>query len=81
MSVDHYICDACGRTFADCNWDAAYCDCGGRFCSKKCCQKDGADNCCLCRMEVVRDEDLLSFLLKQFKLTREQAIALYKNGK
>jgi hypothetical protein len=77
MSVDHYQCDGCGRTFADCCYTATWCDCGGKFCSKECAAKDDED-CCLCRIEVVRDADLLSFLLKHCKITRTQAIKMYK---
>jgi hypothetical protein len=81
MGVSHYKCDNCGTTFADCEDDATWCDCGGRFCCKECAQKDEQDSCCLCRYEVVRDEKLLSFLLKHCQLTHEQALTLYRDSK
>lgn len=37
--------------------------------------------CLICRKEVIRDEELLDFLLKRGNLTREQAVELYRNGK
>lgn len=78
MSVDHYSCDNCGRTFADCSWDATWCDCGGRFCSKECAIKISDESCRLCRKEIARDDELLLFLLKHFNLNRDQAMELYR---
>lgn len=80
MSLDYYLCDKCGKKFSEISWDADWCECGGRFCSKKCADKID-DFCCKCRKEVVRDEELLDFLLKRGNLTREQAVELYRNGK
>lgn len=81
MSIDYYDCDSCGKHFSAISWDAVWCECGGSFCSEKCALKQIDGSCPLCREEVVRDLDLLFFLLKHYNITREQAVELYRNGK
>jgi hypothetical protein len=83
MSVDYYTCSHCRCNFPDVSRDATWCDCGGCFCSPICAnQEDEGGNdgatCCICRLEVIKDEDLLNFLLGHFKIMREQAIELYR---
>lgn len=80
MSLEYYDCDNCGATFSAISWNAFWCECGGSFCSEKCAQKQGDGSCRLCRLEVVRDEDLLSFLFKHYNITREQAVELYRSA-
>lgn len=76
---DYRNCDACGKQYSVCSWYAARCECGALFCSKECASKDDKETCKLCRLEIVRDNDLLAFLLKHYGLNREQAEELYRD--
>lgn len=77
MGVDYYVCHRCDTTFPDCSSHCIWCDCGGHFCSAECANQSEDGSCCLCRSEVVRDRDLLLFLLKHYQITYEQAMELY----
>lgn len=87
MGVDFYTCDNCSRNYPDCSYTATWCSCGGHFCSPDCADREGANDeddggtCVLCRVEVIKAEDMLSFLLKHFKITYDEAKELYRNGK
>jgi hypothetical protein len=83
MGDIYYTCDTCEHICsADCVHYNAWCDCGGHFCSADCADKGKDENgiyyCCLCRIKIVKNVDLLTFLLKHFKMTREQAVILYR---
>lgn len=80
MSVEYFVCDNCEDSCADCSWYAISCECGGRFCSSKCAEQID-ETCKLCRLEIVRDNDLLAFVLKRADITVEQAITLYRDSK
>jgi len=91
MGVDFYTCanEGCRRTFPDCGPYFGCTTCYSHFCDDECGDKkvidkslkaweDGNSTCNLCRGESVLDKDLLSFLLKKYKITREQAVEMYK---
>jgi len=95
MGVDFYACANCGRTFPDCGYYFSCYTCNHHFCSNDCggreVEQDPNDpdgtkgyeeitTCILCRKEDATDYQLLKFLLNHFKITREQAMELYRNG-
>lgn len=81
MSVDFFPCDYCGESICDCG-PYVHCECGRKWCDKQCAQKEGFryDNentelehsCGFCRNEVAEDSDLLTFILKKFKVSRDE---------
>jgi len=87
MGVDFITCANCGENFPDC-MSYFWCDCGCSFCSNECggCkteeeETDGYDevrSCIFCRMEQVKDCDIIKFLLSKCGITYEQAIEDYK---
>lgn len=96
MGVGFFPCDGCGDTVCDYgNYKRCNDDCGKRFCSRQCAEKNGLKSddecdlktCNFCRKEDANDSQLLYWLLKRFFLTRKRALDLYrkhhrdKNGK
>lgn len=88
MGVDFYSCHHCEKTFADCGY---YINCGnycGRvWCSDECAEAEGVTTdedtneespCSFCSKDNVEDYELLRFVLKKFKLTREKALKLWQ---
>lgn len=47
MSVDYYVCNNCGETFADCSEYISCDECGTRWCCDECAEEDGfiAEHC------------------------------------
>lgn len=88
MSVDWYNCASCGQSFNDCGYFFG-CDCGEMFCSAECGDKKGecgdGDNpttCNICRGEVVTEEQLMEYLIKESGITRAAHIkAIMKSRK
>lgn len=93
MGVDFYTCANCGDTFPDCSYYFSCYICYHHFCSNECGDRKVEENprdpdgslgyeeittCKLCRKEDATDHQLLNFLLGHFKLTREQAMELYR---
>lgn len=86
MGVDFYTCAFCQRTFPDCG-PYFNCFCGEHFCTPACGGRQYIDpeagveeytSCVLCRVEEVTNRDMLTFLLKHFNLTYDEAFELYK---
>lgn len=84
MGVVWLTCDCCRETFYEGSGTHVRCDCGGVWCSRDCAAKEGydadAESCRYCRGEHVDDESLLCFLLATYKLSREEAEALYRRN-
>lgn len=85
MGIDYRTC-VCGENFPDC--DATWCeDCGTAFCSNECsgCTNNEDENgeevygcCVVCREENTSDSELLDALMKHYKLTRDQALEIWR---
>ncbi len=81
MGVDFFPCDKCGKTVCDAGVYER-CDCGRKWCSRKCSKDDGhdreLDDCSYCRSEQAEDSELLEFMLKKHGTTREQLLQEWK---
>ncbi len=80
MGVDFFPCDYCSESICDCG-SYRRCDCGRRWCDDKCAEKEGYNrensDCSYCRFEEVEDVDLFKYLLKKYKLKREDVLKDY----
>lgn len=92
MGVDFFPCDYCGESICDCG-SYERCECGRRWCDKKCAKGDGfrpsgydededtewegVDSCKFCRLEDAEDGELLHYLLCRYNLTRDQVVKEY----
>ncbi len=81
MNVESFPCHYCKESICDCS-GYVKCRCGNKWCEgTDCADKEGHSKetrtCSFCRMEDVEDKDLVTFLLKKLRLTRQQAILLY----
>lgn len=87
MGVDFFPCDSCSETVCDAG---SYfpCDCGAVYHSE--CgerqedEKTGDTSCQICRGEVVTEEQLLKYLIKESGITRaahEKAIMASRKKK
>jgi hypothetical protein len=89
MGVDFLVCKRCDDTFPDCG-HFVRCDCWRKWCSEQCAEEDGfregekyeengwkydpERTCNYCRYESADDPTLLSFLLTELGLTREEVL-------
>ncbi len=80
MSVDFFPCDHCGESICDCG-PYVHCECGRKWCERSCSDKEGfrykdenenKSSCAFCRNEAAEDSDLLAFMLKKFKTSRDE---------
>lgn len=95
MGVDYFTCanPECGDTFADCgDYDTCH-SCEKMFCGRTCsgieetesdfeCEQCGETHehtCLLCRSEIITDDRLVAFLLKEYGLTRDEAETRFRN--
>jgi hypothetical protein len=91
MGVDFFFCHQCGESFPDCG-DYVSCgdDCSNVWCSLDCACEEGYDDgyneeseecektsCDFCRQEDAEDSELLEFLMKEHKLTRNKLLKMY----
>lgn len=94
MGIDFYACKNCGETFPDCgdyencecgvNWCSRECaDADGlkeepQGFKPKWSSYEQETSCKFCREEDFSDEELLSYCLKELKLSRDELIEEYK---
>lgn len=81
MGVEFISCTYCDEIFPDCGGFFSCESCGKRYCSVTCAgrnyDEDTPSDCRICAKQYVEDWVLLEFLLKEFKLTRDDAEELY----
>lgn len=91
MGVDWFPCSRCNSSICDAGrWVTCGDGCDRRWCDKACAEVDGRRRgeddeydiitCNHCRNEDVDDYYLLPFLLKHFKLTRQEAVKLFNDS-
>ncbi len=82
MGVDWITCETCSENFPD-SGPYNFCECGAYFCgscqteqeSKYECNKDDElIECDDCSKNIVRDKDIINYLLNKLKTTKEQIV-------
>ena len=89
MGVDWYTCNHCGDTFPDCGSYYTCDNCWTHWDDLKCAEADGAQwneeedtivSCKFCRQEDATDSELVNYMLKHFKVTREEMVKEFYNA-
>lgn len=89
MGVDYYQCASCNTGFRDDSDYCVWCECGkvdnyGEWNDEEETNRIDLDKditCVICRQESYTDYTLLESVLKHFKITRKQAIKIWREEK